>query len=178
MLINLKLLVMIRSLFKLLNFLNLLQIILPYSMTVTDLHWSRRSLLKTVNTIALNPRLNEWCSFTWPTTLQLSIVLHPKIRMFVLKILNHRLVWMLQWHSSRQASSIPPSEMWRSSIWSVNHKDTGLRKNNPSGCRISSLGTSKDAPESWMMKIIWKKSKTKTICLLVWQCKMKRRMWK
>ena len=51
-LLTLQLWVMIRSL------LNLLHKIKPYSMTMRDLHWSQRSLLKTTKTIVLTLGLN------------------------------------------------------------------------------------------------------------------------
>ena len=121
-LLTLELWVTIRSFLNLLTLLNLLQKIIPYSMTMSDLHWSQRSLLKTTNRIILTPRLNKFCYSTWTTTLQLGIESHPRIRMVVSLILNHRLVWMLQWQISRRASKIPPSEMWWSAIWSFNHK--------------------------------------------------------
>ena len=130
-LLNLHLWVMIRSFLNPLTFLNLLQKIIPYSMTMTDLYWSWRSLLKTTKIIILTPRLNRWCYSTWPTTLQLSIVSQPRRRMVASLILNHRLVWMFQWQSSRRESSIPPINVWWLAIWSFNHKDTGLRKRNP-----------------------------------------------
>ena len=136
MLVTLQLLVMIRSLLKLITLFNLPQKIIPYSMTMKDLNWSRGTLFKTTKTIVLNSRLNEWCYSTWTTTLQLRIVLQPIIRMVIFLISNHSLVWMLQWQSYRQSSSILPSEMWWSAILSVNHKETGPRKRNPIGCRI------------------------------------------
>ena len=63
-LLNFQLWVMIWYLLDLLTLFNILHKIIPYSITMTDLDWSRRILLKNTKTIVLTPRLKKWCYFT------------------------------------------------------------------------------------------------------------------